>query len=66
MLKIDQRRILDGREKSNEDSLLFDFSLTQNPRIVLDLSPKRRSISSFVHTKEEGNPYKAHAPKKYF
>ena len=60
------RGMLDSGEKYDEDSLFFDFSLTQNPRIVLGHSPKRRSISSFVHAKEEGNPPKPHTPKKYF
>ena len=63
---MDQKKILDGREKSDEDSLLFGFSLTQKPRIVLGLSLERRMISSFVHAKKEWNPSKAHIPKKYF
>ena len=58
--------MLDGGEKYDEDSLLFGFSLTQNPRTVLGRSPKRRLVSSFVHTKEEGNPSKPHALKNYF
>ena len=63
---MDQRRMLDGEEKSNEDSLLFDFFFIQKPRTVLGLSPERRTVSSFVHAKEEGNPLKAHIPKKDF
>ena len=59
-------RMLDGREKFDEDSFLFDFSLTQNPRIVLGRSLKRRLVSSFVHTKEKGNPPNPHIPMKYF
>ena len=66
MSKMDQRRILDGGEKSDEDSLLFGFSLTQKSRIVLGLSTERRTISSFVHAKDDGNPPKAHIPKKKF
>ena len=58
--------MLDGGKKSNEDSLLFSFSLTQNPRTVLGRSPKRRSVSSFIHAKEKRNPPKTHTPKKYF
>ena len=58
--------MLDGGEKSDENSLLFDFSLTQKPRTVLGLSPERRMISSFVHAKEDGNPSKAHIPKNNF
>ena len=59
-------RILDDGEKSNENSLLFHFSLTQNLRTALGRSPERRSVSSFVHIKEEGNPPKPHIPKKNF
>ena len=59
-------RMLDGREKSDEDSLLFDFSLIQNPRIILGHSPERRMVSSFVHAKEEENPPNLHVSKKYF
>ena len=53
-------------KKSDEDSLLFNFFLTQKPRIVLGLSPKKRTVSSFVHAKEDGNPPNPHIPKKYF
>ena len=66
MLKMDQRKILDGGEKLDEDSLLFDFSLIQKLRTVLGLSSKRRTVSSFVHTKEEGNSPNPHIPKRYF
>ena len=59
-------RILDDREKSDEESLLFDFSLIQNLRTVLSCSLERRSVCSFVHAKEEGNPPKPHTPKKNF
>ena len=61
-----QRIILDGGEKFDEDSLSFDFSFTQKPRIVLGLSPERRTVSSFVHAKEERKPPKPHASKKDF
>ena len=52
--------------KGSEDSLLFDFFFTQNKRIVLGLSPERRTVSSFVHANEERKPSKPHAPKKDF
>ena len=39
---------------------------SKNPRTILGLSPERRSVSSFVHTKKERNPPKPHAPKKIF
>ena len=58
--------MLDDGEKLDEDSLLFGFFLTQKSRIVLGLSPKRRTVSSFVHTKEDGNPPNPYIPKKYF
>ena len=58
--------MLDGEEKSDEDSLLFDFLFIQKSRTVLGLSPERRTVSSFVHAKEDGNPPKAHIPKKNF
>ena len=57
---------VDGKKNLDEDSLLFDFFLTQKPRTVLGLSPKRRTVSSFVHAKEEGNPPNPHISKKYF
>ena len=58
--------MLDGEENSDEDSLLYSFSLIQNLRTVLVCSPEKRSVSFFVHTKEEGNPPKPHVPKKHF
>ena len=65
-VKNESEGMLDGREKSDKDSLLFDFSLIQNSRIVLGRSLERTSISFFVHTKKKGNPPKLYAPKKYF
>ena len=53
MLKMDQRRMLDGGKKSDEDSFLFVFFLIQKSRTVLDLSSERRMVSFFVHAKEE-------------
>ena len=58
--------MLDGEKNLDKDFLLFDFFFTQKPRTVLGLSPKRRTVSSFVHAKEEGNPSNAYIPKKYF
>ena len=58
--------MLDGGENLDEDSLLFGFFLIQKSRIVLGLSPKRRTVSSFVHAKKEGNPPNPYIPKKYF
>ena len=58
--------MLDGGEKIDENFLFFDFSLTQKPRIILGLSPKRRMVSSFAHAKEERKPPKHYAPKKNF
>ena len=58
--------MLDDGEKLDEDSLLFGFFLTQKPRIVLDLSPKRRMVSSFAHTKDEENLPNPHILKRYF
>ena len=52
--------------KIEEDTLLFSFSSPRNPRIVLGLSPERRSISSFVHAKKNRTPPKPHTPKKVF
>ena len=66
MLKMDQRKILDGEKKLDKNSLLFDFFLIQKPRIVPGLSPDKRMVSSFVHAKEEWNTPKAHTPKKDF
>ena len=66
ILKMNYRRMLDGEEKSDEDSLLFDFFLTQKTRTVLGLSPKRRMVSSFVHAKEKRNPSNPYIPKKCF
>ena len=63
---MDQRKMLDGGEKLDENSLLFDFFLFQKSKIVLGLSPEKRTVSSFVHAKEEWNPPKAHIPKKDF
>ena len=40
-------------KKLDEDSFLFDFFLTQKSRTVLGLSPERKTVSSFVHAKEE-------------
>ena len=58
--------MLDDGEKLDEDSLLFGFFLTQKPRTVLDLSPKRRMVSSFAHTKDEENLPNPHILKRYF
>ena len=58
--------MLDGGGKIDEDTLLFDFFLPKNPKIVLGLSPKKRSVSSFVHAKEDRSPPKPHTPKKIF
>ena len=66
MLKMDQRKILDGREKKDEDTLLFDFFSPRNPRTVLGLSLERRSVSSFVHTKEDRSPPKPYTSRKVF
>ena len=66
MLKMDQRRILDREENLDKDSLLFGFFLIQKSRIVLGLSPKRRTVSSFVNSMDERKPPKPHTPKKNF
>ena len=58
--------LFDVGENLYEDSLLFGFFLTRKPRTALGLSPKRRTVSSFVHAKEEGNPSNPHISKKYF
>ena len=63
---MEQKKMLDGGDNSNEDSLLYSFSLTQNLRTVLGCSPEKRSISSFVHAKEEGKPPNPHVSKSYF
>ena len=42
------------------------FLSPRNPRIVLGLSPKRTSIFSFVHAKEDRSPPKPHTPRKVF
>ena len=42
------------------------FSSPKNPRTILGVSPERRSVSSFVHDKEDRSPPKPHAPKKGF
>ena len=53
---MDQRRMLDGREKLDEDSLLFSFSLTQKPRTIQGLSPRgERSPLLFMPRKKENH-----------
>ena len=49
-----------------KDTLLFSFPSPRNLRTVLGLSTERRSVSSFVHAKEDRSPPKPYALKKVF
>ena len=42
------------------------FLSPKNLRTVLGLSPKRRSVSSFVHAKKDRSPPKPHTLRKVF